>query len=116
MIRISERSSKKAVQEAGFDSEFDRNGSQYQRILSERMPDLVILDLHLPYASGKEILANLQKDPKTANLPSLVVTADLYLAKGIQAVNENVILKPVNPVRLIELVRKLLQSKDSQQS
>jgi CheY-like chemotaxis protein len=103
MIRISERSSKKAVQEAGFDSEFDRNGSQYQRILSERMPD-------------KEILAHLRNDPKTANLPSLVVTADLYLAKGIQAVNENVILKSVNPVRLIELVQKLLQSKDSQQS
>jgi PAS domain S-box-containing protein len=39
-------------------------------------PDLVLLDLHLPDMAGDVVLAQLQADPETADIPVLVVTAD----------------------------------------
>jgi CheY-like chemotaxis protein len=39
-------------------------------------PDLILLDLHLPDMSGAVVLAQLQADPATADIPVVIVTAD----------------------------------------
>jgi PAS domain S-box-containing protein len=39
-------------------------------------PDLILLDLHLPDASGLDVLRALRTDPRTAAVPVTVVTAD----------------------------------------
>jgi CheY-like chemotaxis protein len=39
-------------------------------------PDLVLLDLHLPDLSGEEVLGELRADPRTAEIPVVVVSAD----------------------------------------
>jgi PAS domain S-box-containing protein len=39
-------------------------------------PDMVLLDLHLPDRPGDEVLADLRKDPRTAHVPVVVVSAD----------------------------------------
>lgn len=40
------------------------------------LPDLILLDLHLPDVSGREVLAWLRRDPRTAAIPVIVVSAD----------------------------------------
>jgi CheY-like chemotaxis protein len=42
----------------------------------EHMPDLILLDLHLPDTSGEEVLRRLRADPRTASIPVVVITAD----------------------------------------
>ncbi len=39
-------------------------------------PDLILLDMHLPDASGEDVLAALQSDPRLASIPVVVVSAD----------------------------------------
>jgi PAS domain S-box-containing protein len=39
-------------------------------------PDLVLLDLHLPDISGQDVLQSLRADPRTAQVPVVIVTAD----------------------------------------
>src|SRR5439155_3248898 len=39
-------------------------------------PDLVLLDLHLPDLHGREVLEQLKRDPETAAIPVVVVSAD----------------------------------------
>jgi len=46
----------------------------------EYLPDLVLLDLHLPDIPGDEVLRRLRADPRTAAIPVIVVSADATTA------------------------------------
>lgn len=48
----------------------------FQQILSERLPDLFILDILLPDGSGIEICRQLRTDGKTAHIPVLLMSAN----------------------------------------
>ncbi|NIS00427.1 MAG: response regulator, partial [Gemmatimonadetes bacterium] len=39
------------------------------------VPDLIVLDIALPKADGWEVLRTLRRDPRTAEVPIIVVTA-----------------------------------------
>lgn len=45
-------------------------------VATETVPDLILLDLHLPDISGTEVMQRLQADPKTAHIPIVIVSAD----------------------------------------
>jgi CheY-like chemotaxis protein len=45
-------------------------------LAGEHLPDLVLLDLHLPDIHGAEVLARLKRDQRTRSVPVVVVTAD----------------------------------------
>ena len=69
-----------ALQQAGYDTDLDENGNRYRALLNTRQPYLVILDLHLPFAFGGDILNEIRaKYPDTI---VAVVTADLERIEG----------------------------------
>lgn len=51
----------------------NRLGLQLER---QNLPDCVVLDLHLPDMQGEEILRQLRADPRTAQLPVVMISAD----------------------------------------
>jgi CheY-like chemotaxis protein len=42
----------------------------------EHNPDLILLDLHLPDMKGEEVLGELRADPRTCDIPIVVISAD----------------------------------------
>ena len=48
------------------------NGADFARELAAAVPDLIVLDVTLPDADGRDLLSKLKKDPKTASIPVVV--------------------------------------------
>jgi DNA-binding response OmpR family regulator len=60
---------------AGWEVQGHGNGATALDAVGRVAPDLVVLDVMLPGRSGLEILRDLRRDPATADLPVLMLTA-----------------------------------------
>jgi CheY-like chemotaxis protein len=58
----------------GYEVDVSFDGEEALKKIKENPPDLVILDISMPKIDGNEVLDRLKKDPKTKDLPVLVLT------------------------------------------
>ncbi len=96
-----------ALKQAGYDTYLDTDGNQVMAYLSGANPELIILDMHMPYASGEDILRQIRSDKRWSGIPMIIATADLFLAKSLQGRAEYVLLKPISLGRLLEIAQSL---------
>lgn len=74
-------------------------------------PDLIMLDIMMPGIDGYEVLRRLRADPRTAGLPVILVTAKDRIddkLTGYELGSSDYITKPLDPVFVLNIVRKLL--------
>jgi DNA-binding response OmpR family regulator len=69
------------------------SGRDAQTKLDELAPALILLDIHLPYVSGMELLKQIQADERFKLTTTIVMTADLYTAKDLEGHVEHILLK-----------------------
>lgn len=68
---------------------------------------LILLDLRMPVMDGYAFREEQLGDRTLARIPVVVVTADARAAESSDTLRvEEILKKPVNPVRLIEIVRR----------
>ena len=97
-----------ALQKAGFDTDLDPDGNLYTQKLEERLPALIILDVHIPFASGVDVLQQLRTNERWMHIPVVVTTADLQYSKSLQGKAEYVLLKPVSVSQLVSIATRFL--------
>ena len=88
-------------------------------IAQQHLPELILLDLHLPDISGETVLAELRTNADTATTPVIVLTADAneqLHARLIAAGATAYMTKPLDVRRLLELVDEHLTRLDAQRS
>jgi len=80
------------------------------RLAQEHLPDLILLDLHLPDLGGEEVLRLLREDNRTRGIPVVILTADAtnrqlerLLADGAHAY----LTKPIGVRRLLDVIDEL---------
>jgi DNA-binding response OmpR family regulator len=74
-------------------------------------PDLVILDVMLPDASGIDILQRIRQQLKMVDLPVIILSGQTELEakiKGLEAGADEYVTKPVDPKEMSARVRGLL--------
>jgi DNA-binding response OmpR family regulator len=98
------------LKSAGYIPILDANGDQFKQILAKTPPDLIILDIHVPFSWGPDTLQVLDSQEHTREIPRLIITADIFAAKTMQDAGETVMIKPVGIARLLEAVERLLAS------
>ena len=96
----------------GYEAEPVRDGREAVERARGFAPDLVIMDIQLPYISGLELIDQLKADPELKAIPIMAVTA--YAAKGDEerireAGAEGYVSKPISVLRFVEAVRVLLE-------
>lgn len=94
------------------------NGQDAIRIAHESRPDIVLLDIMMPGMDGYEVCEKLKKDPETALIPIVLVTAlegTEDKVRGLDAGADDFLTKPVNQTELLTRVRSLVKLKRLQE-
>jgi DNA-binding response OmpR family regulator len=79
------------------------------RLISEFLPDLVMLDVAMPDLSGIDVLRRLRRDARTRDLPIVVLSAypRVLSAQDVRAAT-CVLSKPLDMDVLLDAVREVL--------
>jgi two-component system phosphate regulon response regulator PhoB len=88
------------------------DGEQALAIIADERPDLVLLDWMLPLTSGIEVCRQLRRQPQTANLPIIMLTArgeEGDRIRGLDAGADDYIAKPFSPTELLARIRAVLR-------
>jgi two-component system phosphate regulon response regulator PhoB len=75
-------------------------------------PDLILLDLMLPNVMGTEVCRQLKRDPKTAGIPVLMLTAkgeEIDRVVGFEVGADDYVVKPFSVRELMLRVKALLR-------
>ena len=90
------------------------DGLEALEIIAEQPPDLILLDIMMPKMSGFEVCKRLKSDPKTQDIPIIMVTALNEfgdIERGINSGTDDFLSKPVNKLELLTRVRTMLKLK-----
>jgi DNA-binding response OmpR family regulator len=95
----------------GFAFDLANDGRLGLSLAKQRRPDLVILDLLMPYKDGFEVLRELKQDPVTRPIPVIVLSSSSREEDMVKALNggaEDFVTKPFRARELMARVRKVL--------
>ena len=79
-------------------------------------PDMILLDVMLPEIDGLEVCKIVRRDPATASLPIIMLTAkasEIDRVLGLEFGADDYVTKPFSPRELMLRVRNLLKRKES---
>ena len=90
------------------------NGVEALQAVQKQRPDLILLDLFMPKLDGHGVMEALKSDPKTKDIPIIVLSAwstgdNRKRARGAGA--RSFIAKPYDPIELMQLVNSHLAGK-----
>ena len=100
------------LREAGYTVSTAKNGAGALAEVRRARPDLVLLDLMLPDISGTEVCKRLRRDPDTAHIPIVMLTArgqEIDRVVGLELGADDYIVKPFSPRELVLRVGAVLR-------
>jgi CheY-like chemotaxis protein len=80
----------------------------------EHQPDLVLLDIHLPDIAGDEVLRRLRGDPRSADIPVVVISADATggtIERLTRAGAASYLTKPLDLEQFLGMLDRLLPTR-----
>lgn len=101
------------LERAGYEVVTAYDGKDALEKVASENPDLVVLDVMMPYMDGFEVLQNLRKNQATRELPVIMLTAkaqDADVFRGWQSGVDCYLTKPFNPMELISFVKRIFKS------
>jgi two-component system phosphate regulon response regulator PhoB len=99
------------LKQAGFTVVTAADGAEALNKARATMPNLIVLDLMLPEISGLEVCKMLRRDPATAGVPIIMLTAkaaEIDRVLGLELGADDYITKPFSPRELVLRIQKLL--------
>ena len=99
------------MEKEGFKSDTAEDGNMALTLLQKTVYDLILMDIHLPFHSGLEVIKYLRSDLKMKT-PVLVLTAFSDLQVQHQAAELGIsgyVVKPFNPSDLIRQINLILK-------
>ena len=97
----------KALELADYKIERITDGLLAQNRLKEVVPDIVVLDLHLPHVQGEVLLNQIRNDDRLSKTKIIIATADSRIASQMRDDADLVLLKPISFRELRDVVSQM---------
>jgi CheY-like chemotaxis protein len=115
--RFMRKANELALSRSGYSVLAAGDGEEGLNIAYEKVPDLIVLDMMLPKIPGQQLLQALKKDPRTAQIP-VIVLSSLPQANEERLKNEGAVAYfekaslgiDTGSTRLVQAVDKVLQT------
>lgn len=91
------------------------DGIEALDLIAQKTPDLILLDVMMPKMSGFEVCKRVKNNPKTGEIPIIMVTALNEfgdIERAIDSGTDDFLSKPVNKLELLTRVKTMLKLKD----
>lgn len=92
------------------------NGDTALRLVTEKMPDIVVSDIIIPGASGLEVCTRIKEDMLTGHIPVILLTAKsmaIHIIEGYASGADDYIVKPFNIKVLVSRIQNLIASREN---
>jgi two-component system alkaline phosphatase synthesis response regulator PhoP/two-component system response regulator VicR len=99
------------MQRKGYGMLTATNGEEALQVIRQQRPDLVLLDIMMPRLDGYEVAEAIRKDPATAEIPIVMLSAKAQnedIERGLAVGVDTYVTKPFDPEKLAETVAALL--------
>ena len=103
------------LERQGFEVVTAGDGKEALEKVASEQPDLVVLDVMMPYMDGFEVLQTLRRNAATREIPVIMLTAkaqDADVFKGWQSGVDLYLTKPFKPMALMSFVKRIFSSLD----
>ena len=90
------------------------NGEDCLRLVKEKRPDVVLLDVMMPRMDGYETCRRLKADPETRDIPVIFLTAKAQhfeMKRGLEAGALGYLIKPFDPMTLHDQIVAVLDTR-----
>jgi len=101
-----------ALDRAGFEVLEAEDAQQAERVLSDGLPDLILLDWMLPGTSGIELARRFRRDEYTREVPIIMLTArseEDDRVRGLDSGADDYVTKPFSPRELIARIKAVIR-------
>ena len=88
------------------------DGVEGLNLARETRPTVIILDIHLPRLDGWTVLSELKGDPSLSQIPVIMMSVEEQRARGFSFGACEYLVKPVEPDRLLTVVKRALLPSD----
>ncbi|MBF0463934.1 MAG: response regulator [Nitrospirae bacterium] len=96
------------LQNVGYSVETAKNGMEAIKIIKERPPQLIILDVMMPEMNGFDVAAVIKGDPATADVPIIILSVVEDSERGRHLGVDRYLTKPINKELLFSDIKTLL--------
>lgn len=110
--RIMRENTAELLELSGFEVETAENGKLGVQKVEEFTPDLIVCDIMMPELDGYGVLYILSKDPKTASIPFIFLTAKsekVDFRKGMTLGADDYLTKPFDEMELLNAIESRLK-------
>lgn len=103
------------MKQAGYVVRIARDGDSAIRMIEDRRPDLVLLDIMLPRQNGYDVCLRIRQTPAWADIKVIMLSAkgrDFDRSKGLQLGADDYVTKPFSNREIVDRVNQLLARSD----
>jgi len=100
------------LKRAGYEVITAADGEEALLLATTRLPDLAVLDMMMPKATGLEVTRSMREQETTKDIPVILLTAraqEADVSRGFEAGADDYVKKPFSPQDLQTRVQALLE-------